>query len=153
MPAVSPNPGAKVAAGVSSPNSGFPQWGVDTNGYSIKQASNQAQKNALVKQGYYAWFTSQSNAQSFVSAEQNPYESGNPQNAIPGLEDIGNFFHEISEAATWERVAEFIVGGLLVYIGFKAVITPEGIKASTQSLKQTGSRTVSAVKKLAKVVK
>jgi hypothetical protein len=37
------------------------------------------------------------------------------------LADVGDFFHRLTEKATWERVGELAVGALLVYIGVKAL--------------------------------
>jgi hypothetical protein len=49
-------------------------------------------------------------------------------NPLDYLEDVGDFFHRLTEAATWERVGEIALGVLLLYIGVKALSqgTPVG---------------------------
>lgn len=37
------------------------------------------------------------------------------------LADVGDFFHRLTEAATWERVGEIAAGIVLLYVGIKAV--------------------------------
>lgn len=48
---------------------------------------------------------------------------------------------KLMSGALWTRVAEFIVGGLLLYLGLKAVVTPAGQSVSGQSVSKTFSRT------------
>lgn len=38
-------------------------------------------------------------------------------NSIPGLQQIGNFFSDLGQASTWERVAEVLIGAMLIFAG------------------------------------
>jgi hypothetical protein len=126
MPAVPP--GQLVAPGVSTGNT-FPQWGVgggqpgSSSGWQVVEAANETQKLALENEGILVWFTSQSAAQSYESSEENPYESGSPQNPLDALGEIGDFFHRLTEGSTWERVGEVAVGVLILWAGIKAMTT------------------------------
>lgn len=45
-----------------------------------------------------------------------------PAKAAAGsIADVGDFFHRLTEASTWTRVAEVGVGGLLLYAGLRAL--------------------------------
>lgn len=121
-------PGAPTGApGTVTNFNQYPQWGVgggtpgSTKGWKIVEAQNAAQKTSYASQGYAVWFTSQKAAQSFVTEEESPFASGEPQgaveNAIPGLVQIGDFFGALTSANTWIRAAKVIVGGTLLIIG------------------------------------
>lgn len=46
------------------------------------------------------------------------------QNAVPAvgsIADVGDFFHRLTEASTWTRVGEVVLGGILVYAGVRAL--------------------------------
>ena len=61
---------------------------------------------------------------------------------LPGLGsigDIGDFFHRLTEKTTWERVGEFAIGGLLLYIGLKAITSGSGQETAKRTAKKTGS--------------
>jgi hypothetical protein len=49
------------------------------------------------------------------STPQNPTTAAAGQ--LPGLAQIGDFFHRLTEAATWIRLAKVVIGGALVLIG------------------------------------
>jgi hypothetical protein len=53
---------------------------------------------------------------------------------LPGLDTIGDFFHRLTEAATWERVAEAVAGGLLIYVALKAMF-PGTVNTVTSAAK------------------
>lgn len=40
---------------------------------------------------------------------------------VTGVADIGDFFHRLTESATWTRVGEVLFGGLLLYVGLRAL--------------------------------
>jgi hypothetical protein len=65
-------------------------------------------------------------------------------NASSAMNDIGNFFHELSEAAVWERAGEVLVGVLLLYIGLKGLATPAGQSVKSQTLPKTAKRIAEA---------
>ena len=62
--------------------------------------------------------------------ESSPVSSGEPQNAIPGLSPIGDFFGELGQANTWIRVAKVIVGGALLVIGIAHITGADNAAAS-----------------------
>ena len=51
------------------------------------------------------------------------------------LADVGDFFHRLTEAATWERVGEIAAGVILLYVGVKALT--QGTQAG-KAAKKTG---------------
>jgi len=110
-------------AGTVTNESQYPQWGVgggtpgSSAGWKIVEAANETQKLSYANQGYLVWFSSKAAAQSFIGSESSPFESGEPQNVIPGLAQIGDFFGALTQSSTWIRVAKVIVGGVLLIIG------------------------------------
>lgn len=52
------------------------------------------------------------------------------------LADVGDFFHRLTEAATWERVGELAVGAILLYIGIHALT--QGTQAGKAAKKTHG---------------
>lgn len=61
------------------------------------------------------------------------------------LNDIGDFFHRLTEAATWERVGEVAVGVLLLYIGVKALTQDTALAKSAKSGSSTGKKIIEAL--------
>ncbi len=51
------------------------------------------------------------------------------------LEDVGDFFHRLTEAAFWERAGEVLLGGILLYIGIRALTRDTAVN---QAAKKTG---------------
>lgn len=119
MPAIAP--GQPIAPGLATGNT-FPQWGVgggtpgSSAGWNIVEATTAAQKATYTSQGYLLWFGSKSAAQNFVSSESSAYGSGNPPQ-LAGLAAIGTFFSSLGETNTWIRVAEVLIGLVLVGVG------------------------------------
>jgi len=62
---------------------------------------------------------------------------------IPGLDTglggISDFFSRLSDPNTWIRVAEFLGGGLVLYVGIKALTTPGSQPVAKQTFKSTAS--------------
>ena len=52
------------------------------------------------------------------------------------LADVGDFFHRLTEAATWERVGEIAAGVILLYVGVKALT--QGTQAGKAAKKSGG---------------
>ena len=125
MPAISP--GGVVAPGIVGPSSGYPEYGVgggtpgNPTGWNIVVANNATEKMQFAQNGYLVWFTTRAAAQAEISSESSAFGSGQPQNAIPGLTDIGDFFHRLTEGSTWVRVGETVVGVIILYAGIRAV--------------------------------
>jgi hypothetical protein len=62
-------------------------------------------------------------------------------NPLNYLKDIGGFFNALTQAHTWIRVAEFAVGGMLLYIGIRAMVSPRGtVFGATRAGVQTARR-------------
>ena len=47
--------------------------------------------------------------------------STQPSNPLGGIAAVGDFFQRLTQAATWERVGEVLLGGILVYAGVRAL--------------------------------
>jgi hypothetical protein len=71
-----------------------------------------------------------------------PTANTTTSNPLGGLAAIGDFFSNLTSEHTWERVAEFIVGGILLYVGIKALATPGGAQVAQQNLKKTAKNVV-----------
>jgi hypothetical protein len=154
MPAV--NPALPIAPGMVTPSSGYPEYGVgggtpgSAAGWKIVTANDAQQKMTYASQGYLAWFTSLSAAQNFVSSESSLAGSGNvpnPANLIPGLTDIGDFFHRLTESSTWTRVGEVALGGILIYAGIRALASGSTV---SKGVRNAGSTITSPAKKATK---
>lgn len=62
------------------------------------------------------------------------------QNNIPGasaLSGIAGFASDLTNKNVWIRVGEFLAGGIILYVGLKAVATPAGQKVSHQTVHKT----------------
>lgn len=55
----------------------------------------------------------------------------------------------IKQGGIWERGAEIIIGILVLYIGLKAITTPQGATASTRTVKDTAKTIGSKLKEVA----
>lgn len=85
---------------------------------------------------------------------QNPKPSPNPvSNTLSGLNAIGDFFGRLTESQTWVRVGEVVAGGLILYLGLKAIVTPAGRDVGRQTVKDTAGHIASGVKKAAVLAK
>lgn len=119
---------------------------------SIQRQSNPLLAAGLIATGWKGFPTMQ-DAQAYLrtipaipgahSASVAAGQTVNAASALPsGISAIGDFFARLTQKATWERVAEFTAGGMLLYIGVKALTTPAGQKVSTQGAKTTLTRIV-----------
>jgi hypothetical protein len=70
-------------------------------------------------------------------------------NAIPGVTDIGDFFHRLTEGSTWVRVGEVIFGGIILWAGVKALTSQTAAGNAASSVKRTAVKPVKAVAKVA----
>lgn len=139
MPAVPP--GASIAPGIAQGNT-YPQYGVSggtpghAQGWKITVATNGGQKMQALQNGVSVWFQTRAAAQNYISEESSAFGSGTvPQ--LSGLAAIGDFFARLTEANTWVRVGEFLAGGVILYVGLKAITTPAGQKVSHQTAHKT----------------
>lgn len=53
--------------------------------------------------------------------------------SLAGLADIGDLAHRLTEAATWERVGEVLLGGILLYAGVKALASGTAVGNAAKS--------------------
>jgi hypothetical protein len=145
MPQPIPGQGATGIVPPSQLNQ-FPQWGVgggspgSAAGWNVQEAHNALEKQSLIQQGYLVWFTSEADAKAFISEESSTFGSGNVP-GLTGLAAIGDFFARLTEANTWLRVGEFVAGGLILYVGLKAIVTPEGQNVGRRTLAHTAKTT------------
>jgi len=154
LPAV--QPGQPIAPGIVTPSSGYPEYGVgggtpgSSAGWNIVTANNAQEKMSYASQGYLVWFTTMTAAQNFVSSESSEAGSGNvpnPANLIPGLTDIGDFFHRLTEGSTWTRVGEVALGGILLYAGIRALSSGS---TAVKGVRNAGSTITSPARKATK---
>lgn len=64
---------------------------------------------------------------------------------VPGVKDIGSFFHALGEKSTWIRVGEVLAGAVVLYAGLKSLTsgTPVG---------EAAKQTTGAAKKATNVI-
>ena len=71
------------------------------------------------------------------------------ENAIPGVTDIGDFFHRLTEKQTWLRVGEVIFGGIILWAGVKALTSQTAVGAAASGAKNVAKKPAKAVAKVA----
>lgn len=123
-------------------------------------AAGSAEYNTVVKDGGRI-FSLKSQAQSFANTQNNQFAlstnpakaalqlaSGNATQAgqgtpatqeIPGGGTIDDAINFIKQGSIWERVVEVLGGLILLYVGLKAVTTPNGQQPVRRTFKQTAS--------------
>jgi hypothetical protein len=73
--------------------------------------------------------------------EQSPKASPNPiASAASGVEKMYDFFGALDQSATWLRVGEFVIGGIVMAIALKSMF-PSQVQAVTGAAKSTVKRT------------
>lgn len=70
-------------------------------------------------------------------------------NPLQPMQDIGNFFHTLTQSSTWARVGEVAIGGILLFIGVRAL--SQGSSAVGSGARKSVSRP--AKKAATKVIK
>lgn len=61
------------------------------------------------------------------------------ESSIPGLSQIGSFFADITQAATWDRVAEVLAGAIVVYVALKGLTGTDPVAAVKNTVKKKGT--------------
>jgi hypothetical protein len=64
---------------------------------------------------------------------------------ITGVADIGDFFHRLTEGSTWVRVGEVALGGILLFVGVRALAHGSGspaVKSGTRPVKKVAAKAV-----------
>jgi hypothetical protein len=70
-------------------------------------------------------------------------------NPLDALKYMANFFNALTQPQTWLRVAEVLVGGMLVYVALKATMTPGGVPVASRKASHTFKDTGKKLAKLA----
>ena len=65
-------------------------------------------------------------------------------NIVPGVKDIGDLAHRLTEPQTWIRVGEVIAGAVILFVGLKAVTSGTPVGEATK----TAAKPVKAVGKV-----
>lgn len=63
-------------------------------------------------------------------------------NPLDLLKYPADFFYRLTQPGTWIRVAEFVVGGMLIYVGVRALVNPA---PAVQGAKKAGGFTRKAI--------
>lgn len=155
--------------GKAGPGAPFPQYTVISSSVEggttgvVGRVTNPLEK-ALVESTAFPsrvyFFTSRQAAQNCVNASGGAVSKPLQQIANAGqavtntatggldwLKYIADFFHRLTEPQTWVRVGEFAVGGMLIYVGIKAAVTPGGVPAASRNVRQTGRGVGNTVKR------
>jgi hypothetical protein len=146
VPNVNPNDPNPVGA-TTTPDA-YPQWGVkqisgkggqatSTKDYSVTEVKTAAQKTTLLKQGYDAWFSSENDANTYVSGQVD--NANNPANkaankGADAISSVTDFLKGIASGNLWIRVAKVAIGGALLIIGI-AEMTGAGPAAVKTAVK------------------
>lgn len=67
-------------------------------------------------------------------------------NPLTGISAVGDFFSRLTNPHTWIRVGEFAAGALILYVGLKAIVAPEGQRVAARTTKDTVASIASKVK-------
>jgi hypothetical protein len=108
-------PGGAPGSAGHAPNT-YPQWGFNQAG-KITEARNEAAKLADMNKGYLDWFTSKAAASNAWKGMQGPLGKGLIANPLAGLAAVGDFFQRLTQAGTWARVGQVVLGAALIIIG------------------------------------
>jgi hypothetical protein len=73
--------------------------------------------------------------------------AGNIGSALTGGSPTSDLAHRLTEPAVWVRVAEFLAGGILIYIGLKAATASEGAKSPGLTATRKAGRTTKKIPK------
>ena len=61
------------------------------------------------------------------------------ESSIPGLSQISSFFADITQVATWERVAEVLAGAIVIYVALKGLTGADPVGAVRNTVKKKGT--------------
>lgn len=100
----------------------------------IQRQTNPLYAAALKASGWagpYASMTAAHNAINSGIAQKVKSNAG----SLTGVNAIGSFFNKIGQKATWLRVAEFGIGGMILYVSSKAMF-PGAVNTVTAPAKK-----------------
>lgn len=70
-------------------------------------------------------------------------------NPLSGINAIGDFFQRLTQPSTWARVGEVALGGILVYVGVRALAHGSGSSAVSRPVTKPTQKAAKAVAKVA----
>jgi hypothetical protein len=120
----------------------------------VVQAGGSSQASAIVKireggtditvtiVGVHGPYPSQIDADNWRNkylAQQGAAEQAGP---FTGIAAIGDFFQRLTQANTWIRVGEFAAGGMLLYVGLKALTSGTAVGNAASGAVKTGKKAV-----------
>jgi hypothetical protein len=73
---------------------------------------------------------------------------GNP---LSGVNAIGDFFNRLSEKATWIRVGEVIVGGVILFIGIHALASGTAVSNASKAVAKPAKKASKAALSLGRL--
>lgn len=62
--------------------------------------------------------------------------------SLSGINAIGDFFQRLTQSATWVRVAEVVVGGLVLYVGLKGLTSGTPVGNAVKSAKSGAGKAI-----------
>jgi hypothetical protein len=111
------------------------QANVGSTNYNALQAGQSIIVNGQPMSKLYGPYSTQSAAESQASQQQVTLP-----NAIPGLAQIGDFFGTLTQASTWERVGQVVLGAILIAVGIARLT--DAVPAATQIAKTVGAAAI-----------
>lgn len=63
-------------------------------------------------------------------------------NPLSGINAVGDFFQRLTQPATWTRVGEVLLGGILVYVGVRALAHGSGSSPATKPVTKPAKKVV-----------
>jgi hypothetical protein len=69
-------------------------------------------------------------------------------NPLSGVNAIGDFFQRLTQPATWTRVGEVLLGGILVYVGVRALAHGAGSSPAARPVTKPAKATAAKVAKV-----
>jgi hypothetical protein len=88
---------------------------------------------AKLRAAGYQEFTTKAAAEG--AADQANTQASPALNSGPNLPSLEKFFSTLTQKNTWLRAGEFVFGGILVYVGVKAMF-PDAVNAVTSPVKK-----------------
>jgi hypothetical protein len=70
-----------------------------------------------------------------------PQQAASNAAGLTGVNAIGSFFNKLGQGNMWRRAGEFVIGGILVYVGMRNMF-PEQVGAITRPVKTAAKAAV-----------
>jgi hypothetical protein len=149
--------------GAAGPGAGYPQWFVDVSGGSgkspdkVTNAATKAFAITVTFPGKLVFFTSEAAAQAYANSQGGSVavlpsgvtDAGQAAlndagSAATGLASVPEFLTRLEEPQTWLRVAEVLLGGILLIVAVKGFTDPvtrpvtQGVKSGAKTAVKVG---------------